>query len=258
MFFNGKQMGAAFFNGKQVGTAFRDGKKVFDVTMPPFHPLDLNPLAWWAFDGDLTDKSGNGYNLTSSTTPAYEPDGVNGYAVRYNTVNVTNSQFLASGASREVSLCWWTRQRVAMASLQYGAEHVALFGVSVSPSQGTVMRFNRNQNVNATNPLNNGIAAWANVNLASTQISFDGFVTPVGVWTHLTIVVGEVSGADRVVRLYADGVLVKTGVLNAAFLSTAMLTACTFTQYGCDWCDMMIFKKALTAAEVTAIYEWRK
>jgi hypothetical protein len=109
--------------------------------------------------------------------------------------------------------------------------------------------------------VNDGISAWSELpTYGATQpkISLAGYVTPMDVWKHLAVVVGEESGGSYHVRFYVDGVLEKTGTLSGAFLTVPMLTAAGFSNYGCDWCDLMVFKRALTQAEVNKIFTWRK
>jgi hypothetical protein len=222
---------------------------------PPFSPLDLDPLVWWAFDGDLTDTV-SALNLTNSLTAAYENDGINGRAVRYGTLNNSNGNLLAADVTRETSVCWWSRQRVATASLPSGSEFVIIWGNTTGANAGTVLRLIRNQN-NA-NSINNGIAAWVVTTLSVGQVSFDAFPIGMNVWRHYSVVVGENVGGSHYLRFYVDGVLWGSGALSASFLTASPQTNMSIRNYGCDWCDMMIFKKALTAAEVGQVYGWRK
>lgn len=225
-------------------------------TFKPFDPMDLNPLAWWAFDGDLTDKVA-GRNLTSRVTPAYEADGINGKAVRYATFEQNDGALLSGVLPPVMTLAWWSRQRRATEASPYGAETVSLGADNQHTGAGMGLLFSR---FITAHPPHNGIIAWVTATPAPSNpnISLTGFAPPLGVWTHRAVVAGELSGGSRRLRFYVDGVLRESATLDSAFLPIPMHPVMMMYNNGCDWADMMVFKKALAAAEVRALYEWRK
>ena len=83
-------------------------------TPPPFNPLSLSPVAWWdasdastvtAVSGDVsawTDKSGNGWNLSQTTSgyrPFYATASINGLnTIEWPSTNNPNHLHSAAGA----------------------------------------------------------------------------------------------------------------------------------------------------------------
>jgi len=241
--------------GRDADAVYVGGEKVWPVK-PPFSPLDLNPIAWWPFDGDLTDVTGNFNFITTSGTPVFDAGGVNGMFARYGTILCSNNSFLQASMSpsnREVSMCWWSRMRslnspIILESLAYGSMSLLL--------AGHLLRVVRYSGV--TNNANNRASVWVVAgNAPESILSFDAVSTPMNAWTHFSVVAGEKAGSDFLGRLYVNGEQFESVILNASFVQT-QLQSSYFSNSNCDWCDLMIIRRALTAAEVKAVYEWRK
>ena len=245
--------------GRDAKAARLGGEEVWPGA---FHPLDLDPLAWWAFDGDLTDRSGNGFHLTQAGTPTFSSDGVNGKCADANTIMVTTAPHMnllaetVNSDERETSFCWWSRRGESGVAGSYA--ELLVYGGGLTPVGGLSLRYGIFVD-SSNSSLANGAYGW-NVGTVDTTspnfLSNYGQDSPLNVWVHKVLTVGEIDGSDRVIRLYINGVLSAAGIVSDSFVPT--LTSIYFRNPWRDWCDLMIFKKALTEEEVAKLFNWRK
>ncbi|MCL2103540.1 MAG: LamG domain-containing protein [Kiritimatiellaeota bacterium] len=227
-----------------------------------FHPLDLDPLVWWAFDGDLTDSSGNGFHLTQAVAATFSDGGVNGKCADTNTIMVTTAPYMnllaetVNSDERETSFCWWSRKGESGVAGSYA--ELLVYGGGLTPVGGLSLRYGIFVD-SSNSSLANGAYGW---NTGTVDLTSPNFLSnyakddPLNVWTHKALTVGEVVGSDRVIRLYIDGVLSDAGVVSDSFVPTVL--PMYLRNSWRDWCDVMIFKRALTQEEVGKLFGWRK
>ena len=244
--------------GRDAKAAYLGGEEVWPGA---FHPLDLDPLAWWAFDGDLADKAGDFDMPIVSAT--FLPDGINGMALKYNagvTGYPVNSPFMSSAfadpSKREATVCWWSRQKGLVTGGGAMLERVIFGGSTLTGTIGTTLRFVRSSGTPAESP-NNRATIWVTgtANAPDSIVQLDALELQNNVWDHFAVVAGEDVSGQRLGKFYVNGNLFGLQVLNDGFVPTINL--CSFSNTDCDWCDMMVFTRALTAREVGRIFKWR-
>ena len=203
-----------------------------------FYTDTTDMLAWYKFDGDFTDSSGNGNNLTNTN------------CIFNNSSIITNSQcveFIGTSYLRQsntiycpsqTSICFWGyftgNGWSQIISTQSGAtgwliqiSNVNTIRIFISNNQPDVFTF--------------GAAGFPSYNQ----------------WFHFALILNSITNIHDV---YVNGVLVQTytytytPVTQSLSIGTQLGTPAYYLKNGEKLDDLRIYKRALTPDEVTTIY----
>ena len=204
------------------------------VTAQSFTPLTLGPVAWYKFDGDANDSSGNGRNGTP-TNLTYTT-GMNGQAGNFAGVGyVTCPSALVAAGDFAISLWAQTPTNIQHNMVgQFGAGQTGRFLFRFVPVTTT---------------------ARLGVQLSASAISDDEIT--LNSWQHCVI-----SRTGTTVKL-----IINNGTPKEATLADSVYqdVATEIGRGNADGKvfqglidDVLFFNRALTQSEITQIYNWRQ
>ena len=218
-----------------------------------FSPLSLSPLAWWRLnDGSGTtavDSSGNGYDLTLSNTPTWIAGHIGG-GLNFTAASSEKGETSAAGL---------------LASLQGLSAFTVAFWARAASYEATQCAFAIRNNVEltqlfiiypySTSGAGNGVFVFFN-NDSSFYIDQDSGAASVDAWHHFAFV--QRTTTDR--EMFVDNVSVGTSVGATSLsgtLSHVTIGAWNGGQFfNGDMDEVFIFDRALTAGEMTSLYNW--
>jgi len=204
-------------------------------------PARLNPLAWWKLDGNLTDSGPSNFATTINGTESYT-NIVNGQALVCNpTTHATAGDILDFDLRNPYTVtCWFTTT----------ATNIALQGLAA-----------RGDNTYVLTLVNNKLAAYR----YDTAWRIATCNTPI---VPDTLYFGAMTYDGTNVTAWLNGSAsaptASTGNMYAS--ETLPLRVFRMGRYGNivagnlhgNLDDVLVFDRALTAAEITQIYQWRQ
>jgi len=205
---------------------------------------DANLQGYWKADGNVTDSSANGYNLTAGGSPTYVA-GILGTAIN---LTATSTQYASIAdascpnleiAGDKTTSVWYKPTTLgdgagssSWVTCKSDASKTELYGIVIDPNTGITHYYNKN----------------------AEGVTGPAIVT--GAWHHL---VGVSDVTNNKIRIYVDGVKVEaTGCTNTADTNGAFAlgrAGAKSDQYANGVIDdCAVFNRALTDAEILKIY----
>jgi hypothetical protein len=207
-------------------------------------------VAYWPFNGNAIDESGNGNNGNNfGATPTTDRNGSSNSALSFNGLNNYISVPYSStiGVQQEISVSFW----------------VYFNGGSCGPRIMQCPPWGQcgGYTIATSSTSNSSRYFYTNFeNCTSAVVSGSSPSLPGLSWHH---VVWTASGLTGVSRMYFDGVLVDTDITNSFFTSinylNRPLTIGNIDPNSCDWFggyldDIGIWNRILTPQEITNLY----
>ena len=234
--------------------------------------IDTGLLAHYTFVGNTQDISGNGYHLTSfGPTPSADRFGISASAYKFNgkTDYMTIPALLKAESVRQFSIAVWVKPTEitynSILSLLSIISNSCSSSISISHEGSSFIIRNKVIFFDSPNNCTVGIGSGATADLT-------------GNWHHLVLVQTYISGPNETnprynYDLYYDGrkfslgssgigsnpkaiSLVKGGIIGGN--NNSGNYAANFEMFTGDIDDIRIYKRALTSAEITEIYNLKK
>jgi len=197
-------------------------------------------VGYWPFDGDTLDKSGSGHHATGVNGPTFVP-GITGQAILLDADADPQGQYLTVATPTAVQVPWtaavWVRRHKD--AVNYTAS--GLLDGGYDGEEWNCLRleqYQANRKVGFTSYPGN----W----------SWD-YLTPIDEWTHLAFI-----GTDAGITLYANTGIIGTlseGASEPVWIDWIGKTHSYNCPVDADLDDLAIWNRALTEAEVNAIYK---
>lgn len=206
-------------------------------------PLSLSPVLWYKGDNNATDSSASGFTGTWSGTTAYT-SGVNGAAFSFNGSSSVSKTFESSLATSNTTICLWMN----VAPVGIGTVRIALSMRQNAPSRGYY---------NGVSAANTFVHSYAYSDAGPRTLGTNAVLY--SQWVHVCFVANGTNLA-----LYINGAIVDSRLdtylpaTTSSFMVGALVDGGPrlFFTGGID--DVIIFNRALTASDISKIYNWRQ
>jgi hypothetical protein len=227
-----------------------------------FNVLTANPkdnenglVGWWTFDdGTATDWSGNQNNGTLVNGPISSP-GIVGNSLLCNGTNqYINIPYNLSFRSNALTISIWVKRVGTI-----GNAHYSIFGKGLSVIQDWTLEIPTTGGGLTTNQIAfvwYAASQWNGIQSSSLATT----LLPVGIWTKIDVT-RSASGSPSAALMYINGQLVSTSTIGTnsptntnsvnPTIGGEPTTPAYFNAY---FDDARIYNRALSAAEINAIY----
>ncbi len=223
-------------------------------TLPARGSTGSGLVAYYPFNGNANDESGNGYNgtalggVTNSTdrfgtlNAAYSFDGVNDY------IEINNNILTQINGKSALSISYWfnTTSTESGAIWGHGANNNGAVGANTGLASGYY---------------NGVINSW---NYTGCCEFYSNPVSPYSTWHQATVVFDATQSNNSKIKIYIDGSLNtsfigtpnnSTGTGTSMFIGRRNTDFSTFGDYfGGLLDDLAVWNRALTQSEITALY----
>lgn len=222
------------------------------------HDTTYSPVGLWQLDGDLTDSSGNDYDLTvGSGTEQYAPlsSSLNGFhfdGATYLVHNVEVAGLRLTGDMTIECLVKWLVDRPG-----YGVNNTTTSPSLVAHGTGGETEATNTVYAFGPHPSTGGLT-WVSESGAGSNAQYSADVeVPTGVWHHMAAV-----RDSNVVSFYMDGALLgssstlttPSGGASGRFVLGALANGSSENPT-CVMASVKLIGSALTAAQVKAEYQ---
>lgn len=231
--------------------------EIFAIYNYNFYTSTTDMIAWYKFDGDFTDSSGNGYDMINTNCVINNTDKVNGTGCLDLTTNdtnyLTNTSSYNYGSDSSITFCVWFK----IFSYPTVSGDTSQRILTISPDSGE----NNRTIIEACRKLEND-----NITLTTSASSTNYFFVinykpALNTWIHLSFVLEK---NPLTALCYINGVLYDS-TTSSSYVRYPALSSQYHTTIGTNYAkesnhsdcfidDLRIYNRKLTAEEIFAIY----
>jgi len=229
-------------------------KDNIEVVEDPMESLKEGLVAYYPFNGDINDHSGNQFHLTQTGISSYSIDRNGNIASAYSADFSDGYSYLTSNKSvlkeLPITISLWFKNRFTFASNDAGFT-LPYYGIGLSSLVDNGSTILRNSTASGTNRTVDGLLVYA------TQLNSDAFT--LDEWTYVTVIMEAVN--DRCLYIngqkYSQFGYIEGSSQQLSFASGTLNIMNIFPLDGNESGeidDIRIYNRALTEEEVSLLY----